>query len=196
MDLTRWGVDGAAAVIESRVRESGGTPKELTASEVAARAVQEIRETDERTAFLNSGFGVQAARSEFDKLFDQVKRVCATSSGLVGNPVRERDIVSMDALGVSRKVAFVFQLLVGDSLRGSVLRLVQSDWSSSSVRQWDKEYHFDFGPSGEHGWREGVEEGRGEFFSTERLVDRMAKKLIDAVRDKRTNRKSSRFITW
>jgi hypothetical protein len=71
--------------------------------------------------------------------------------------------------------------------------------SSNRTRaaNWDHEYYFDFGPSGEHGWREGTAEGRGEFLSTEHLVDRMAMKLIEAVRDKRTNSKSqSHFITW
>ena len=191
-DLTRWGVEGAAAVIESRVREAGGTPKELTASEVAARTVQEIRETDERRAFLDSVEGVEAAQGEFDKLFDEVKRVCATSSGLVVTPERHRNIVSMDAVDLPRRVTFVFHLVVTNSLHGSRLDLTQSD----AGHNWAHEYHFDFGPSGEHGWREGTSEGRGEFFSTERLVDRMAMKLINAVRDKRTNRKSSRFIDW
>ena len=37
--LARWGVDHAATVIESRVQEAGGTPKELTAADIAARAI-------------------------------------------------------------------------------------------------------------------------------------------------------------
>ena len=37
--LARWGVDHAATVIESRVQEAGGTPKELTATDIAARVI-------------------------------------------------------------------------------------------------------------------------------------------------------------
>jgi hypothetical protein len=37
--LARWGVEHAATVIESRVQEAGGTPKELTAADIAARAI-------------------------------------------------------------------------------------------------------------------------------------------------------------
>ena len=96
----------------------------------------------------------------------------------------------------SCSVTFVFQLLVNNSLGGFRLRLIQSDWTWSPARNWEHEYHFDFGPSGEYGWREGAAQGRGEFFSTERLVDRMAMKLINAIRDKKTNRKSQHFITW
>jgi len=37
--LARWGVEHAATVIESRVQEAGGVPKESTAADVAARAI-------------------------------------------------------------------------------------------------------------------------------------------------------------
>ena len=37
--LARWGVEHAATVIESRVQEAGGTPKELTAADIAARVI-------------------------------------------------------------------------------------------------------------------------------------------------------------
>jgi hypothetical protein len=196
-DWAKWGVEGAAAVIESRVQEAGGTPRELTAAELAARTVDEIREADERTAFLNSSKGVEAAQREFDALFEEVQRVSATSSGLVVKPERQKNIVSMDAAGLPRTVTFVFHLSVSDSLQGFTLRLVQFVGSSEGGRNWDNDYHFDFGPSGEYGWREGIGWGRGEFFSTARLVDRMATKLIEAVRDKRTNRpRRTNFITW
>jgi hypothetical protein len=106
-DWAKWGVEGAAAVIESRVQEAGGTPRELTAAELAARTVDEIREADERTAFLNSSKGVEAAQREFDALFEEVQRVSATSSGLVVKPERQKNIVSMDAAGLPRTVTFV-----------------------------------------------------------------------------------------
>ena len=37
--LARWGVEHAATVIESRVQEAGGTPKGLSAADIAARAI-------------------------------------------------------------------------------------------------------------------------------------------------------------
>jgi hypothetical protein len=37
--LARWGVEHAATVIESRVQEAWGTPKESTAADIVARAI-------------------------------------------------------------------------------------------------------------------------------------------------------------
>jgi hypothetical protein len=52
--------------------------------------------------FLISVKGVDAAQGEFNKLFGEVQRVCAASSGLVVRPERQGLIVSMDAAGLSR----------------------------------------------------------------------------------------------
>jgi hypothetical protein len=184
--LDRWGLEHAVTVIESRVQESGGTPRELTVSDVAARALAEIREAGERTAFLDSSKGVEAAQRELDRLFEEVQRVCAESAGLITKPERrnKNTLVSMSAAWSPRSIIFVFELALNNTLQASKLRVVEFDGTHNR----ETEFHFDFGPSGEHGWRRGTQRGTGEYFTTPRLLDTLAKRLIEAVRDQRTNR--------
>ena len=150
--LERWGLEHAATVIESRVQEAGGTPKELTVADVAARAIADMRQAAERDAFLDSLEGVQAAQREFDGLFGDVERVCAESAGFITRPQRENKgtLISMAAAGCNRRITFVFKLNVSNSLRGAALHLFEFDGQDKRT-----EFHFDFGPSGELGWRRG-----------------------------------------
>lgn len=69
LDYSRWGLDGAASVIEARAREVGGTPHEESAVEKAKRIKRESQLAEERKGFLNSPAGVMAAREELDRLF-------------------------------------------------------------------------------------------------------------------------------
>lgn len=56
----RWGIEGAAAVIEARVQQLGGTLHRETLEERAERNEREIRLNKEREAALNSHAGVNA----------------------------------------------------------------------------------------------------------------------------------------
>ncbi|MGH6844230.1 MAG: hypothetical protein ACRECU_05825, partial [Methylocella sp.] len=63
----RWGIKGAAAVIEARVQELGGTPHRETLEERAARHEREIRFKREREAALNSYEGVASFHEAIEK---------------------------------------------------------------------------------------------------------------------------------
>jgi hypothetical protein len=75
----RWGIKGAAAVIEARVQELGGTPHRETLEERAARHERETRFNQEREAALNSYEGVVAFHQAIERtrvaIRDGVKRI-------------------------------------------------------------------------------------------------------------------------
>lgn len=100
VSMKRWGVDHAATVIEARVQEAGGSPREPTVAEMAARAAREIREAGEHQAFLDSPDGVEAARREFDRLFVEVQRVCVESAGFIVKPERANRQPGFDGCGI------------------------------------------------------------------------------------------------
>lgn len=66
--LSRWGLAGAASVIEARVQELGGTPREETVTDRAMRLARSLEYEKRRKRFLNSDEGVRAAHSAFDQL--------------------------------------------------------------------------------------------------------------------------------
>ena len=73
--LDRWGIEGAASVIEARVQETGGKPKEESAKDRALRLNREIDAEEARQRFLGSEEGVKSANREVSKLFTELKRV-------------------------------------------------------------------------------------------------------------------------
>ena len=76
--IKRWGVQAAAAVIEARVEELGGEPKEETVAQRATRLQRalEFRETRER--FLNSADVASAAEVEFQALRTGLEELIAS----------------------------------------------------------------------------------------------------------------------
>lgn len=66
--IKRWGISGAASVIEARIQELGGEPHEETVTERASRLERSLKFSERRQRFLGSEQGVSAANKEFDSL--------------------------------------------------------------------------------------------------------------------------------
>ncbi|MDA8117678.1 MAG: hypothetical protein M0000_09955 [Actinomycetota bacterium] len=73
--LRRWGLEGAAGVIEARVQEMGGEPHEESVIERAARLDQSLKFEAHRKQFLNSTAGVRAAADKFGALRTEIEQV-------------------------------------------------------------------------------------------------------------------------
>lgn len=78
--LNRWGIEGAASVIEARVQEAGGEPKEETAEDRVARISKDIDAEKEKKAFLSSLAGAKTAKEEISNLFSELKKGVASSN--------------------------------------------------------------------------------------------------------------------
>jgi len=76
LNLDRYGIAGAASIIEERVKEGGGECKEETPVEHAKRIEHEIEQKEKLNSFLHSVEGVNAARIEAGKLIDAIEKMC------------------------------------------------------------------------------------------------------------------------
>lgn len=79
--LDRWGIEGAASVIEARVREVGGTPREESIQDRAARLSRAITAEKKKQSFLYSETGVQTANKEAQIIFSELSKVVSDLSG-------------------------------------------------------------------------------------------------------------------
>jgi hypothetical protein len=66
--LSRWGIEGAATVIEARLQELGTEPHPETVEARAARLERQLQFEAQRKRFLNSAAGVEAVIREFETL--------------------------------------------------------------------------------------------------------------------------------
>jgi len=73
--LNRWGLSGAASVIEARVQEQGGEAREETVQERADRLARFRRFAERRDRFRNSFDGVNVANKEFRFLYEELHRL-------------------------------------------------------------------------------------------------------------------------
>ncbi len=79
--LDRWGVEGAASIIEARVQEAGGIPREESIEDRTARLSRAIVAERKKQDFLDSEDGVRAANEEVKALFSALARVVTNLTG-------------------------------------------------------------------------------------------------------------------
>jgi hypothetical protein len=79
LGLERWGIQAAAAVVEARLQELGGSPYQETLEERAARQARDVAFRAEKEAALNSFEGVEAFRQRIgfvtEAINDGVQRI-------------------------------------------------------------------------------------------------------------------------
>jgi len=72
--LARFGINGAASVIDARVQELGGEPRVLTLEERAARAQQAADFKKFREGYFRSQEGIQAANASFGRIVEVIEQ--------------------------------------------------------------------------------------------------------------------------
>jgi hypothetical protein len=188
LGLKRWGAAGAVSVIEARVQELGGEPREESVQERAARFERSRRFSEERRQFLNSDAGVNAANKEFAAFTSEVQRLIseikesASSITFQLKEAREQFVVLGLRIGLSVDWRFRYRNTLGD------VRLHVVIWNKHppfpGIRHFDepkrlasKTFTFDLLPSGQYCWRS--DENQDQSFGTEELAGFVLKYYID-----------------
>lgn len=135
LDVDRYGMEGAAAVIEHKVRELGGEPRSESAREREERLRRQADAERERDAFLNSAEGVEAAQAELATMFAAFRSETDAMRWSRSPPdiyaeCRQKQCAVRTA---SAGLAVIWELKYGDSLHLSGLR----------VRVYNRPVHLD-----------------------------------------------------
>lgn len=185
LDYKRWGIDGAAGIIEQRAQEVGGTPREETAIDKARRIQHDSRLAEERKSFLNSVAGVNAAQQELEKLFSILEMSAAeiaTEAQYNINTSRSNDGHQIEAMagGIALLVSWVQRF--SNTLAESELKITY--WRGRPHRgRVDRPdriteiiYEFDRDVSGVFVWSAKRSKKRQ---NSEQLIDDLLKKLME-----------------
>ena len=179
-DMARWGVEGAASAIESRVTRAGGVVRPETAAELAVRIQREKRADSDRQSFLQSRQGFEAACRELDLLFQELDQISGGSQGMILGPERTKRVVSV----ASRGFKLVFAL--GKAVDEPIPKLDMTEWDGPAfglqypgmgepLRRVVFTFDRDVGRG--LGWRR----SNGTFLSTSQLADWGVKELLQRV---------------
>lgn len=187
----RLGADGAAGVIEARVQEAGGTPREETAVERAKRKKRDIERMKARNKFLKSESGVKAAQKEVNKLFLEVQKIwdtVAQETGWTFDQNEPKDSLILFSSGIT--LALGLGLRWSNTLEDSQLRV--STWlgkkyfpniywfrGEEPVILDELLFSFDTPDTINFGWRESVASER--FLTSKQLAELSVKLFVDAI---------------
>lgn len=164
--LDRWGIEGAASIIEARIQEAGGKPRKETLEEHAARISRSIAVEKQKRAFLGSEGGVKSANSTFAELVKILTEIADKLS-------KNENEIQLDVETSAKKISIYcngytilvhWSLAFSNSLSSSALyvSLFEGVLSVSGrsfsfekpVRLWDKEFSFDQTNAGHPAWLE------------------------------------------
>jgi len=192
VDLERWGPDGAASIIEARVKQEGGESREESVHDYAARIKRQIDMHEKRKQFLGSIKGANSAKEEVKKLLSTIETLIKTISSDIGFSLKayRRNELTLDFCGNNRTwigidwVVSSYNTLDGSFLivsmtKGPIRRPNVSTYNDP-VMLLEKEIKFTTNWDEQPCWKlEGVK----ELFSTKRLAEFCVKLLIEKVQE-------------
>lgn len=196
LGLDRWGIEGAASVIESRVQEAGGIPKEETVENRISRLKNEIDAEKDRKQFLDSPEGVKFANDEVNKLFGFLEQAIKNTSGSKSSVSLTISVDRRECAiyGEGFSVRFKWQLLYSNALSDSVLYLDLFDGYIGDSFTFEKperiedlEFQFDITKSKAPIWRK--RRNLTQAYSSENLSKLALTLLLDKILETKRKQK-------
>lgn len=186
--LKTFGLEGAAAVIEQRIKELGGHAHEETVVERAQRTERQIR-FDERREKFQWDIGVQAAKQEVEKLKAALEAraldVRSASSAIPLSIVQDWNVVYI--IGLGQALGIVWKQPIGNHLKDASLRVTLYNRKPAGPNQidvFDKphavrslQFSFDLLPTEVSGWIS--DDVKKRTFSTDALADHLMKFYLE-----------------
>lgn len=183
--LERWGMQGAASVIEARIQQFGGMIKEENAIDKAEQLVKKIDFEKRRREFLKSSEGVQAANKEVVNLYSEVTKISQKMQDFRCSV----DIQQFQCKVIIKVIAIYFnwynpyintlnESYLEVNMESSLGRYI--DIRSKGPRKLDRrKFNFDIDDLGQYGWRESSQ--KEIFHTTKQLADFCLKKFVEKV---------------
>lgn len=190
--MDRWGVEGAASVIEARVQEFGGKVKEETVEDRAAKLSRALKAEKEKQSLLNSDKGVKIANKEVSKLFTHIesaiKKVAYNKDK--ANFIVEKKNKKLAVFGEGFTIQFFWTASFINTLKGSALYMTLYKGHfpvdgrdffpfERPQRLIRIEFNFDISLSGSPLWTKA--KGKKESYSTSDLAKLAITMLFDKV---------------
>jgi len=186
--LDRYGIEGAASVIEARAQERGAELRELSAADHAVRRSRDLEFRKKKEEFLGSEKGVHAAREEIETLFNELDAAVEAATAHTREISKDRRRNAY-AINVGRYgLLLSWSSPYANTVSSSVLRITLFNGAVSIDGNYFpreeprkvsvKDFSFDINRSEARGWRQRVKEGT--FYTS---MD-MAKYCIDTIMSK------------
>jgi hypothetical protein len=194
-NIKRWGIEGAANIIESKVQQAGGEIREERLEERALRFKRQAEFEKEKRQFLKSELGVEMANEEVEKLIDAITlraNDVATEAGLEFRIEQSKSAnrwievnskfhcVSIDWFNSCTNTLDESRLVI-ELWEGKKKRIYRNH-RYDSHKLLDRELSFDRDQSGEYYWRD-----ESQSLYRKQLAEYCIKLLIDYLHQKESS---------
>lgn len=186
VDYNRFGLDGAAAVIEARIQDAGGQVHQETLEEHAQRTERAIAFSQRRDKF-QWDEGAQAARREYGKLAPALQSCVETIKKSSSIPLAVEQVYNATYLtGLGRALGIVWKQPTTNHLGDACLDVVLFSHLPVGPGQFQFEkphqvrslrFKFDLLPTGVGGWISN--DALRHAFSTEALAEYLTKFYLE-----------------
>jgi hypothetical protein len=177
-DLDRLRINGAAAVIEQRVRELGGLARPETIEDTAERIRQEIQFRNKRESYLLTKDALDDAKREALSIFAQIKekvsKLNVPQSHLSFKISQEYDTLDVMSWGFILRISWyngASNMLHESVLAVQILEINHDrfeDRLPPTIHE-DTQYDFDLNFQWEHGWTK--RQDRDRFFLSSQIAE-------------------------
>jgi hypothetical protein len=120
-DLERFGLNGAAAVLEARIRDHGGNAVVETLADRAARLKRAQHFMEEKEAFHGSEQGVKASREAYKRFVDDLKANTELLTTIGARVRSTRDGITTLVVGAGVVLTTQYQPFYANTLDSAVL---------------------------------------------------------------------------
>jgi hypothetical protein len=180
--LERYGIEGAASVIEARIQENEGIIKEENAEEKAKRLQRKIIFKEQKRKFLHSKNGVEAANKELKTLFSIIDdisiKLTDTESNLLFTVHKSDNRCNCFNQDFSIQIEWYGQYW--NSLSDSHLQVELTKpmrQPNNPIIYSKYKFQFDINMADNYGWSS----EDNKFFSSESLANHLFKILLDKI---------------
>lgn len=167
--LDRYGIEGAASVIEARAQERGSELRDLSPADHAARLSRDLEFEKTRQKFLDSEKGVLAAKEEIELLFNELDVAVETATAYTTEISKDRRRNAY-AINVGDHGLLVsWSSPYANSISTSALYIILFNGAVSldgnyfprekPKRVEETEYGFDISRNQSKGWRQRIKDG-------------------------------------
>lgn len=186
--LHRWGTSGAASVIEARVQEYGGEPREETVQDQAKRLARTMEFKERRNRFLTSDEGVSASKRAFEDIAAELQALVegVSASGKSVTLTLKRSGRHIVVLGFKLGLSIIWRPKYANTLDDAELNVAIWDGHPPfpGIMRFDEprqlnstSFSFDILITEEHVWLESSSARRQ--YSSKGLAAYILKRLMD-----------------
>ncbi|MDX2046753.1 MAG: hypothetical protein SFU87_08195 [Chitinophagaceae bacterium] len=203
VDYERWGLNGAAAIIEQRIKDNGGEVREETVQDRVDRLKRLKIAEGKRNEYLRSNAALEDSYKEFQFIFNELKAIKPSLEDSAAKLHFSTEIrpeylyeLSYEGFSLLFRLEDIFNR-AADAIRKLKISIFQKEgrknFDYNEITYFETEFTFDKSLSETIGWSD----SQNKFWTSKELIHHWIKKYLDELEKTKIKRQdNSNFFAF